>query len=840
MSDVASLELRVTTSGVEAAAQHLRHFTDEGTKAEGAGHRCASSVEQLNASAKKTQDTLARLNASVSQTLTSDINRLASTYRSAASKMTLPGQTGELPASLAGGIGEKATASLQMWRKAQSDVVIAEAAMVAKMREADAAANDKTGAFGKLAAGAKGLVLPLVAVGSAVGAANKVMAETIAYENLTARLSGITGGAEEAKEAFALLEKMSDKTIFTENQMTEAFLRLEQTGLDGSERALKAFADIASETGNSMEQLAEMTLSASMGIFRSMRSMGIRAEADGNKVRMTFRGVTTTIGNSAQEIQEYLVKIGETHFAGAAERQLDTMGGQLKELKDAWGDLFREVGQSVVGDLIKTSMGAATDVVHGLTAAVEGLLYTMSKKPKEMSADKKAILAGFLSEEEWGSAKKTIEERYADLMKWQEAAFSNKDQQKALEEYRARVKEIKELSLEAMQAGYAFDARTMLASAEEEYTRKAGGKGTAAEDAAKKAMEEAKRKAKAADDFFVHLRDLNAKAKEEFVKESDSQAEAYAQQLKQLDDFLASEEEKIRDGYRERAAIIEVGQEEEEGPFEVGQSMTGGRKDLLRARNEKKLAEELNALRNAETQKREALYDGMRTEEEELRQSYERRLKDIEEYTKKDIGFAMQAEELKAKLYQKYAQDQQQLSLAQIAQGAQNAEALFGSLSEVARNWGGEQSDMYRVMFAAQKAFATASAIVAGGQAMAEAMKLGWPAGIPAGIAAMAQVARAMAIISSANYSGAYDRGGFIPSGSVGLVGERGPELVRGPATVTGREATARAMGGPVQIRIVNAPDQVAASQFLTSSAGEQLIMNVVRRNSNSLRTMAR
>ena len=45
--------------------------------------------------------------------------------------------------------------------------------------------------------------------------------------------------------------------------------------------------------------------------------------------------------------------------------------------------------------------------------------------------------------------------------------------------------------------------------------------------------------------------------------------------------------------------------------------------------------------------------------------------------------------------------------------------------------------------------------------------------------------------IKSINYSGAYDKGGYIPSGAVGLVGEIGPELIKGPATVTGRKDTA-------------------------------------------------
>lgn len=46
------------------------------------------------------------------------------------------------------------------------------------------------------------------------------------------------------------------------------------------------------------------------------------------------------------------------------------------------------------------------------------------------------------------------------------------------------------------------------------------------------------------------------------------------------------------------------------------------------------------------------------------------------------------------------------------------------------------------------------------------------------------------------SFAGLFDRGGPIPAGQFGIVGERGPEIVRGPANVTGREQTAKQMGG--------------------------------------------
>ncbi|WP_392989828.1 phage tail tape measure protein [Serratia ureilytica] len=83
-------------------------------------------------------------------------------------------------------------------------------------------------------------------------------------------------------------------------------------------------------------------------------------------------------------------------------------------------------------------------------------------------------------------------------------------------------------------------------------------------------------------------------------------------------------------------------------------------------------------------------------------------------------------------------------------------------------------------------------------------------------------------------YAGAFDKGGIIPRGQFGIVGERGPEIVNGPANVTGRRKTAAVSAAmlslstpvmasapatapattpaPITIQVYGAPGQDAAS----------------------------
>jgi len=77
--------------------------------------------------------------------------------------------------------------------------------------------------------------------------------------------------------------------------------------------------------------------------------------------------------------------------------------------------------------------------------------------------------------------------------------------------------------------------------------------------------------------------------------------------------------------------------------------------------------------------------------------------------------------------------------------------------------------------------------------------------------------------------------GGSVPAGSFAIAGERGPEIVRGPATVTSTADTAAQSGGSRPIRIINAFEPSVVAGFLGSDEGEEIIMNVVRRNQPAL-----
>ncbi|MDR2945990.1 MAG: hypothetical protein LBV79_04515 [Candidatus Adiutrix sp.] len=249
-------------------------------------------------------------------------------------------------------------------------------------------------------------------------------------------------------------------------------------------------------------------------------------------------------------------------------------------------------------------------------------------------------------------------------------------------------------------------------------------------------------------------------------------------ELQSLADSLMTEEEAMAASYQRRLAIIE---EHTSAASELRLELTG----RLSAQYEGQLAD----FEAAQERQRDSLYNGLLSEEEMLAQSYARRQEMILEST---LVTEEERLDLMKRLTQQYNAELGAMENARIQTLLGGAQNMFDGLAGLAKSFSGKQSQAYRVMFAISKGFAVAQAALSIATGLAKAQELGFPANLGEMARVAATGASIVSQINSSNYAGAYDRGGYIPGGKVGLVGEYGPELVRGPATVTGREATAK------------------------------------------------
>lgn len=167
------------------------------------------------------------------------------------------------------------------------------------------------------------------------------------------------------------------------------------------------------------------------------------------------------------------------------------------------------------------------------------------------------------------------------------------------------------------------------------------------------------------------------------------------------------------------------------------------------------------------------------------------------------------------------------------------ASDISGQLTELA----GEDSKRSKVMFAIAKSVAIAQAIVntelAATRALAEG---GFYLGIP-----MATVIRGLGYTSIGLMAGTalqkFEHGGMIGAGQTGIVGEAGPELVRGPAVVTSARATRGLIGSgdekqPIKVIVNNLPGATAEVQE-RNDGGERVIEITIQKTIKRLKAEA-
>lgn len=198
------------------------------------------------------------------------------------------------------------------------------------------------------------------------------------FDVLNSSLITVTGSSTAAAREFAWIKEFAATTPYALNEVTQAFVRMKSLGLDATEGTLRSYGNTASAMGKSLDQMIEAVADASTGEFERLKEFGIRASKEGDRVSLTFQGVTKTIGNSAAEIAAYLRDIGETQFGGAMAERAKTLDGALSNLGDTWDGLFLTISQQNAGGLIYDSVtlasaaiGDAIDILDAMNRATE-------------------------------------------------------------------------------------------------------------------------------------------------------------------------------------------------------------------------------------------------------------------------------------------------------------------------------------------------------------------------------------------------------------------------------------------------------------------------------------
>ena len=272
-------------------------------------------------------------------------------------------------------------------------------------------------------------------------------------------------------------------------------------------------------------------------------------------------------------------------------------------------------------------------------------------------------------------------------------------------------------------------------------------------------------------------------------------------EFKSLEDELRNSEQAIAESYNRRLALIEANTRDGSAyQAELESSLT-----------EKFLEEQQKRLDKLKEQP-ETMFAAFAEEERIIEDSYARRKEIILNATE-----ATEAEKLKmlqdAELSYTAAMRKHETERNKVALGA--ASDFFGNLSQIAGAFGKKGAKAAKAAAIAQTTIKTYESATSAYAALAGIPYIGPALGVAAAGAAiaagLANVQQIKAQDDSGGYAGAYATGGLIPAGKTGLVGEAGPELVKGPAMVTSAQATWDRRGGAetpqganVEVTIIN------------------------------------
>ena len=712
-----------------------------------------------------------------------------------------------------------------------------------------------------------------------------------AFEDLRAKLSGVTGDLQSAEKVFWELNALEDQTTISTSELSEALLYLNKFGIGVTSEDMKNLSAVSIGLNKDLASVTSAIGKAAQGRYQSLKELGIAVDDAGNTLKLSFKGVTTEVEKDTDAIKNYLSNLGKTQFSEVLEAKLQTTDAALNRFKNAWGTLQTEIFRSdgVIGQIFTNIYNQGTDMVNGLITvfklesvqkvikgAVEHIfdffriMYeSITGKAITFKTDWAEIWLNILNTVNLAIAKfkllsaslisgfKVLAGAFDDFVYKPIKALMNKIMREWDEWQNHFWKKIGEIStrISAPFVSLALD----YAELSSEVAKDMDENGSSLNDALKEREGILNQAAK---DYAETLENIR-KSEEELKKSSEGkQGESVLDNL-----FGASSGNSvnaINTAGKKASNVIDTLKREWDSFYKslVSESRNSlsGRQRLEIEYNEKnielqkyaavasaeeiskakQLIEEQYQLKKKELEEnaQKEYYSINENETELLRMETQKRIDLINQMYKDNLLSATQYMEAQSKLIDSYYKNAGKKKTKDTILSDESVDRV-NKLKDVTQNLSDAFSDMagsmnkssssYKALFAIQKGFAVASAtmnaILAWSQALSDPTQMSW-------IAKLTQYANAIAltanIISQLRSVQMYDKGGEIKAGELGIVGEYGPELIQGPATVTSRKDTADILNRNQSNIVVNLiEDNEKAGTVTENATDEETIIDI-------------
>ena len=156
-----------------------------------------------------------------------------------------------------------------------------------------------------------GAIAAAFSVQAIIGFSRAVIEVRSEFEKFEAVLTNTLGSSGAAKLALLDIKEMAARTPFSVAELSGAFVKLTNYGLQPSMEAMRQYGDLASSVGKGFDQLAEAVADATTGEFERLKEFGIKASKQGDKVTFTFKEQATTVDFTTKAIENYVKGLGD-------------------------------------------------------------------------------------------------------------------------------------------------------------------------------------------------------------------------------------------------------------------------------------------------------------------------------------------------------------------------------------------------------------------------------------------------------------------------------------------------------------------------------------------------
>ena len=246
-------------------------------------------------------------------------------------------------------------------------------------------------------AGLGGLKTALAAVFSGV-ALKGIVDTTARFEDLRTTLGSVFGSAEKGAQAFKAIQDLSTKTQFGIEDLSNTFIKLAGAGIQPTEQLLKTFTDTAAVTTDqvgtleAMTDLLSRTTQGGLGL-EELNRLGDRGipvfEILAEKLGIT-RLEISEMGKTAEGARKITTALAEglnERFGGATADRLGNMSTLMSNfsiaVKNAAGQIGDAMGPALkdlittVTDFITKNDDLATTIGTVLGSAINGVQYLL-------------------------------------------------------------------------------------------------------------------------------------------------------------------------------------------------------------------------------------------------------------------------------------------------------------------------------------------------------------------------------------------------------------------------------------------------------------------------------